>query len=101
MKLLVLACLFISELYLFHLIVFLNPIFNCSKSLLSSPVDKVTTWSFILSVAFVGLLTAATAGSASGLASLAALLVITQFSDQVKKLINCVNFLNVLIEQQL
>ena len=40
--------------------------------------------SFILNVTFVGLLTAATAGSASGSASLVALLVITQFSDQVK-----------------
>ena len=40
--------------------------------------------SFILNVAFVGLLTAATARSESGSASLVALLVITQFSDQVK-----------------
>ena len=37
--------------------------------------------SSILNVAFVELLTAATAGLASGLASLVALLVITQFSD--------------------
>ena len=35
--------------------------------------------SFILNVAFVGLLTAATAGFASGSASLVAWLVITQF----------------------
>ena len=40
--------------------------------------------SFILNVAFVGLLTAATAGTASGSASLVALLVIPQFSEQVK-----------------
>ena len=40
--------------------------------------------SFVLKVAFVGLLIPATAGSASGSASLVALLVITQFSDQVK-----------------
>ena len=40
--------------------------------------------SSILNVAFVALSTAATAGSASGSASLVALLVITQFSDQVK-----------------
>ena len=40
--------------------------------------------SFILSVAFVGLLTAATVGLAPGSASLVALLVITQFSEQVK-----------------
>ena len=40
--------------------------------------------SFILNVEFVGLLTTATAGSASGSASLVALLVITQFLGQVK-----------------
>ena len=40
--------------------------------------------SFTLNVAFVELLTAVTAGSAPGSASLVALLVITQFSDQVK-----------------
>ena len=39
---------------------------------------------FILKVAFVGLLMPATAGSASGSASLVALLVNTQFSDQVR-----------------
>ena len=40
--------------------------------------------SIILNVAFVGLLISTTEGSASGLASLVALLVITKFSDQVK-----------------
>ena len=40
--------------------------------------------SFILNIAPVGLLILATAGFASGSASLVALLVITQFSDQVK-----------------
>ena len=40
--------------------------------------------SFILKVAFVGLSTAATAGLASGLASLVALFVITQFSYEVE-----------------
>ena len=79
----------ISDLYLFYFIVLLNPVFNFSKSLLSSLVDKVTTGtynvvSFILNVTFVGLLTAATAASVSGSASLVALLVITQFCDQVK-----------------
>ena len=58
---------------------------NCSKNLLSSPVDKVTTGtynfvSFASNVAFVGSLTAATAGSVS----LIALLVITQFLHQIK-----------------
>ena len=40
--------------------------------------------SFILNVGFVGSLTTATAGSASGSASLVALLVITQFLGHVK-----------------
>ena len=40
--------------------------------------------SIILNVAFVGLLISTTEGSASGLAFLVALLVITKFSDQVK-----------------
>ena len=68
--------------------VLLNPFFNCSKSLLSSSVYKVTTGTYsfvsvILNVAFVGLLTAATAGLSpwSGTASVVALLVITQFLD--------------------
>ena len=39
---------------------------------------------FILNIAFVGLLTAATAGLVSGLVSLVALLVTTRFSDQIK-----------------
>ena len=40
--------------------------------------------SVIWNFAFVGLLTGATAGSTSGFASLVALFVITQFSNQVK-----------------
>ena len=46
------------------------------------------TYSFvsvILNVAFVGLLTAIIAGFTSGSASLVTLLVVTHFSDQVKK----------------
>ena len=86
---LVLAWVVISDLYLFDLIVLLNPVFNCSNNLLSSLLDKVTTGtysfvSFILNVGLVGLLTAATTGSESGSASVVALLVITQFSDHVK-----------------
>ena len=58
-KWLVLVWLVISDLYLFHLIVLLNPDFNCSKKLLSSFVDKVTTGTYnfvsvILNVAPVG-----------------------------------------------
>ena len=45
-KWLVLVWLVISDLYLFHLIVLLNPDFNCSKKLLSSFADKVTTGSY-------------------------------------------------------
>ena len=76
---LVLALLVISDLYLFHLIVLLNPVFNCSKSWLSS-VDKVTTGAYsfvsvILNIAFSRLLTTATAGLPAGSASLVALLV--------------------------
>ena len=41
--------------------------------------------SLILNVAFVGLLTTTTAGSATGSSSLVALLVVTQFSVHVKK----------------
>ena len=81
--------LVISELYLFHFVVLLNPVINCSKSFLSFSVDKVTTGMYnfvsaIWNVAFVGLSIAATAGSTSGLASLVALLVNTQLSDHVK-----------------
>ena len=88
-KLLVLVWLDISDLYLFHLIVNLDPVFNCSNNLLSTSVGKVTTEiynfvSFILSVAFVGLLTAATTASLAGSPSLVGLLVITIFSDQLK-----------------
>ena len=86
---LVLACLITSNLYLFHLKVLLNPVFNCSKRLLSSSIYKVTasTYNFvsvILNVAFLGLLTSDNAGSASGSASLVDLLVNRQFSGQVK-----------------
>ena len=81
--------LVISDLYLSHLIVLLNPALNCSKYLYSFPVDKVTTGTYnfvsvIWNVAFVGLSIAATVGSASGSVSLVALLVNTQFSDYVK-----------------
>ena len=77
---LVLVWLVISDLYLFHLIVLLNPGFNCSKTLLSSLVDKATTGTynfvaFILNLAFVGFLNAATAGFPpwAGTASIVAL----------------------------
>ena len=86
---LILVEVVIPDLYLFHFIVLLNPTFNCSEILMSSLVDKVTTVtynvvSFISNIEFVRLLTAAPGGFTSGSASLVALLVITQFSDQVK-----------------
>ena len=91
-KLLILVWLVISDLHLFHLIVLLNSNFNCSKKLLSSSVDKVTTGihnfvSVIWNVPFIGLLTATTAGFPywARTASLVALLVNTHFSDHVKK----------------
>ena len=85
---LILACLVISDPYLFHLIVILNPAFNSSNKL-SSSVDRMTTGTYnfvfaVLNVASVGLLISATVGSTSGSVSLVALLVITQFSDHVK-----------------
>ena len=89
MTLLVLVSLVISDLYLFNFIVPLNPDFNCSRSLLSFSVDKVTSGtrtfaSFILNVAFFRAFIAVIAWSASGAASLVALFAITPFSDEVK-----------------
>ena len=71
------------------MIVLLNLVFNCSKSLLSFSADKVTTVTYnlqsvILKAAFVELLILSTAGSASGSSSLIALLVNIQFLDQIK-----------------
>ena len=79
-KLLVLVYLVLSDLYLFHFKVILNPDFICSKSL-SSPVVKVTTGtynaiSFILDVASVEILTVASTRSALGSTSLVASFVI-------------------------
>ena len=79
------------DLYLFHVILYLNPVFNCSESFLSFSADKITTGthnlvSVILKVAPVGLLISATAGLPpwASTALLYVLLVNTQFSDQVK-----------------
>ena len=43
-----LSCYFEVEqyLYLFHFIVLLNPIFNCSKDFVSFSFDKVTTGTY-------------------------------------------------------
>ena len=77
------------DMYLFHLIVLLNLVFNFSQILLSSWADKVTTGTYsfvsvILNVAFNGSLIPSNAGLASGTALQYALLVNTQFSLQVK-----------------
>ena len=69
-----LVWLVISDLYLLHLVVLLSPVLNCSKSLFSFSVAKVTTGtcnfvSVILNAAFVGLSTVATAGFTSESAS--------------------------------
>ena len=68
------------------MIVLLNLVFNCAKSLLSFSADKVATGTYnlqsvILKVAFVGLLILSTAGSASGSSSLVGLLGKAQFLD--------------------
>ena len=80
-----LAWIDISHLYLFLLIVHLNPVFSCSSNSLPSSVDRVTTGtcnlvSGILNVTFVGLLIAGLSPSAA----FVALLLNTQSADQVK-----------------
>ena len=50
----------ICDLYLFHLIGLLNPVFNCSKNFISSSFYKATTGTYnfisvILNFAFSGL----------------------------------------------
>ena len=65
-----LVCLAVSNMYLFHFIVALNPGINSSKRLLSSPFDKATIEDFhqYRYQKF----------------SLYVLVLITQFSNQVK-----------------
>ena len=80
--------LVISDLYLFHLTVLLNPVLNCSKSFLSFSVDKVTTGTYnfvslILNNEFVGAFIQSIELSPAT-ASLHVLLVIAQFPDHVK-----------------
>ena len=102
--------LVISDLYLFHLIILLNPILHCSKSILSFLVDKVTTGTYnftsvILNVTFVGAFIA----TLVPLAVCVLISVKTQFSDQVNmkdtsQLIKGMskvskNCLNILMEQ--
>ena len=79
-----LAWIDISHLYLFLLIIQINPVFSCSSNSLPSSVDRVTTGtcnlaSRILNVVFVGLLIA----GLSLFASFFALLLNTQFADHV------------------
>ena len=84
LKLLFCVWLVISDLYLFHLMVLLNTALNCSKSILSFSVDKVTTGTYnfvsvILNIAFIGEVSLRVF-----VLALFSMLVITQFSDQVK-----------------
>ena len=72
---LVLVWLDNSDLFLFPLIVLLNPIPNCSKSFLSSWVSKVTTGAYnfvsvILNVVFVELSIEGVAGFVTRIVSL-------------------------------
>ena len=78
----------IPDLYLFHLIVLLNPVFNFFNNLLSFSVDNVTTGIYnyvaaILKVVFVGLLISATQLSPA-IFFIKPLLVNTKLADQVK-----------------
>ena len=90
------SLLVISDLCLFHFIALLNPDFSCSKNLLSSLVDKVTTGtynfaSFIWNVAFFWTFIASITGSALGFASPVALLVITIFRSGLNSIYFTVN----------
>ena len=81
-KLLLIACVVICDLYLFHIISLLIPDFKLVNNLISSSLDKVTTGmynlqSFIANVAPVGELSLITGGPAS--TCLSSKLVITQF----------------------
>ena len=80
----VLVWLVISGMYLFHLIVLLNLDFNCSRKLLSSSVDEVTTGTYnfvsvIWNVALVG-----EVSHRVFVIALFSMLVITHSLDQVK-----------------
>ena len=79
----------LNNLYLFHLMVLLNPAFNCSNNLLSSSVDRVTTGTYsftsvITDVPPVGALVSGIGGLTLGLASCIVSSVTTQFLDHVK-----------------
>ena len=69
---------------LFHLIVLLNPVLNCSKSVLSFSVDKVTTGAYNFVTIFLNVAFAGEIYLCIFVISLFSNLVITQFSDQVK-----------------
>ena len=58
---------------------FLNPGFNCSKRFISFSIDKLTTWTYFVSVI---LNSNAVGGTIAGLLPCAFL--VTQFLDQVK-----------------
>ena len=72
-------------LYLFHFIVLLNPVFNCSKSFMSFSFDKVTTGTYNFVSVFLN------SNPVGGLFP-AAISANTQFLDQVK-----INYISQLI----
>ena len=75
----------IYDLYLFHFIVLLNPVFNCSKSFMSFSFDKVTTGTYnFVSVILNSNPVGATIAGLSPSASLTVISAKTQFLDQVK-----------------
>ena len=95
-------------MHLFHLIILLNPVFNCSNKLLSSWGDKVTIGKYnfvsvILKVEYIGAFFAGLA-SLSPCAETRACVILsikTDFLDRVKiKLLKSKSCLNVLMIQQ-
>ena len=88
-KMSALACVAISDLYLFHDIVLLNAVFNCCNKLSTSSSDKVTTGTYnfvsvILNLVHIGQTISVNLRAASESEFLLTLLFITQFLDQVK-----------------
>ena len=88
-KLLVLGWLVISDLYLFHLIALLNPVFNCANNLLLSSVDGLTIGiynfaSVIASVAPVEAFIAGTSGIFPSVGTAASVVISVRKNFQTK-----------------
>ena len=77
--------IFICDLYLFHFIVLLNPVFNCSKSFISFSFDKLRTGTYnFVSVILNSNPVGATIAGLLPCAFLSVVSAKTQFLDQVK-----------------